>query len=86
MSDIVYETNIEGLRLAFRGKVRDAYDLGDALLIVTSDRLSAFDVVIGWLAVMGAGWTGADAAAQAGTFTRSRRSQRVGWRPSRACR
>jgi phosphoribosylaminoimidazole-succinocarboxamide synthase len=46
MSDIVYETNIEGLRLAFRGKVRDAYDLGDALLIVTSDRLSAFDVVL----------------------------------------
>jgi len=46
MSDILYESNIEGLRLAFRGKVRDAYDLGDALLIVTSDRLSAFDVVL----------------------------------------
>jgi phosphoribosylaminoimidazole-succinocarboxamide synthase len=46
MTDILYESNIEGLRLAFRGKVRDAYDLGDALLIVTSDRLSAFDVVL----------------------------------------
>jgi phosphoribosylaminoimidazole-succinocarboxamide synthase len=46
MSDIVYETQIEGLGLAFRGKVRDIYDLGDALLIVTSDRLSAFDVVL----------------------------------------
>ena len=46
MSDILYESNIEGLRLAFRGKVRDVYDLDDALLIVTSDRLSAFDVVL----------------------------------------
>jgi phosphoribosylaminoimidazole-succinocarboxamide synthase len=46
MSEILYESDIEGLRLAFRGKVRDAYDLGDALLIVTSDRLSAFDVVL----------------------------------------
>ena len=46
MTDILYESTIEGLRLAFRGKVRDAYDLGDALLIVTSDRLSAFDVVL----------------------------------------
>lgn len=46
MTDILYESKIEGLRLAFRGKVRDAYDLGDALLIVTSDRLSAFDVVL----------------------------------------
>ena len=46
MSDVLYESNIEGLPLAFRGKVRDVYDLGDALLIVTSDRLSAFDVVL----------------------------------------
>ncbi len=29
----------------FQGKVRDIYDLGDTLLIVTSDRVSAFDVV-----------------------------------------
>jgi hypothetical protein len=46
MTEIVYESNIEGLQLAFRGKVRDVYDLDDALLIVTSDRLSAFDVVL----------------------------------------
>src|SRR5258708_14903574 len=46
MSDVLYESKIEGLRLAFRGKVRDVYDLGDALLIVTTDRLSAFDVVL----------------------------------------
>jgi phosphoribosylaminoimidazole-succinocarboxamide synthase len=46
MSEVLFESNIEGLPLAFRGKVRDVYDLGDALLIVTSDRLSAFDVVL----------------------------------------
>ncbi|MEK6718981.1 MAG: phosphoribosylaminoimidazolesuccinocarboxamide synthase, partial [candidate division NC10 bacterium] len=34
------------LRLKGRGKVRDIYDLGDALLIVASDRISAFDVVM----------------------------------------
>ncbi len=46
MSEVLYESEIEGLPLLFRGKVRDVYDLGDALLIVTSDRLSAFDVVL----------------------------------------
>jgi phosphoribosylaminoimidazole-succinocarboxamide synthase len=35
-----------GLALARRGKVRDVYDLGDRLLIVATDRLSAFDVVL----------------------------------------
>jgi phosphoribosylaminoimidazole-succinocarboxamide synthase len=44
--DIIYESNVDGLRPATRGKVRDIYDLGDALLIVTTDRLSAFDVVL----------------------------------------
>jgi phosphoribosylaminoimidazole-succinocarboxamide synthase len=39
-------TRLEGLELAGRGKVRDIYDLGDRLLIVASDRLSAFDVVL----------------------------------------
>ena len=42
----VYHTNFEGLNLKARGKVRDIYDLGNALLIVASDRLSAFDVVM----------------------------------------
>lgn len=37
---------IAGLPLLRRGKVRDVYDLGDKLLIVASDRLSAFDVIL----------------------------------------
>ncbi len=41
----VYETDLAGLRLVGRGKVRDLYDLGDALLLVATDRLSAFDFV-----------------------------------------
>ena len=46
MGTAVFETNLPGLSLAGRGKVRDIYDLGDALLIVASDRISAFDVVM----------------------------------------
>jgi phosphoribosylaminoimidazole-succinocarboxamide synthase len=42
----VSETRLTGLRLRGRGKVRDIYDLGDRLLIVATDRLSAFDVVL----------------------------------------
>ena len=42
----VYETHFAGLPLLARGKVRDIYDLGDRLLIVATDRLSAFDVVM----------------------------------------
>ncbi len=38
--------DIAGLKLLRRGKVRDVYDLGDKLLIVASDRLSAFDVIL----------------------------------------
>jgi phosphoribosylaminoimidazole-succinocarboxamide synthase len=40
------EIQIDGLPLFRRGKVRDTYDLGDSLLMVASDRLSAFDVVL----------------------------------------
>lgn len=40
------EIQIPGLRLFRRGKVRDTYDLGDRLLMVASDRLSAFDVIL----------------------------------------
>jgi phosphoribosylaminoimidazole-succinocarboxamide synthase len=43
---VVRETNFAGISPAARGKVRDIYDLGDKLLIVASDRLSAFDVVL----------------------------------------
>ena len=43
---VILETNFSGLKLINRGKVRDLYDLGDALLLVTTDRLSAYDVVM----------------------------------------
>ena len=43
---IVRETNFPGLSPSARGKVRDIYDLGDRLLLVATDRLSAFDVVM----------------------------------------
>jgi len=42
----VYETDLAGLQRVSRGKVRDIYDLGEHLLIVTTDRLSAFDVIL----------------------------------------
>ncbi|MBI3406133.1 MAG: phosphoribosylaminoimidazolesuccinocarboxamide synthase [Acidobacteria bacterium] len=46
MHPTVWQTNFEGVTLRSRGKVRDMYDVGDALLMVASDRLSAFDVVL----------------------------------------
>jgi phosphoribosylaminoimidazole-succinocarboxamide synthase len=39
-------TDLPGLKLLGRGKVRDNYDLGDALLIVSTDRISAFDHIL----------------------------------------
>jgi phosphoribosylaminoimidazole-succinocarboxamide synthase len=42
----IVETSLAGLTLHGRGKVRDIYDLGENFLIVASDRLSAFDVVL----------------------------------------
>ena len=42
----VYETKLSGLTLIGRGKVRDIYEVNDKLLLVASDRLSAFDVVL----------------------------------------
>ena len=44
MSQLVMQTDFPGLKLMACGKVRDIYDLGDTLLLVTSDRISAFDV------------------------------------------
>lgn len=44
--DAVFETNLKDLNLIKRGKVRDIYDLGDALLMVATDRISAFDVIM----------------------------------------
>jgi phosphoribosylaminoimidazole-succinocarboxamide synthase len=46
-SSPLVETDLQGLRLSGRGKVRDIYDLGDHLLIVATDRISAFDYVLG---------------------------------------
>ncbi len=40
------QTNLPGVPLSKRGKVRDVYDLGERLLVVATDRLSAFDVVL----------------------------------------
>ncbi|QSH40905.1 phosphoribosylaminoimidazolesuccinocarboxamide synthase [Lentisphaerota bacterium ZTH] len=40
------QSEIAGVKLLNRGKVRDIYDLGDSLLFIASDRLSAFDVVM----------------------------------------
>lgn len=43
---VLRETQFAGLPPSARGKVRDIYDLGDKLLIVATDRLSAFDVIL----------------------------------------
>jgi phosphoribosylaminoimidazole-succinocarboxamide synthase len=43
---MVYETDIKELRLFKRGKVRDIYEWEDKLLIVATDRISCFDVVL----------------------------------------
>ncbi len=42
----VINTELENLKLFSRGKVRDVYDVDDKLLIVTTDRISAFDVIM----------------------------------------
>jgi phosphoribosylaminoimidazole-succinocarboxamide synthase len=46
MAQPILQTDLPGLKLAGRGKVRDIYDLGETLLIVTTDRISAFDVIM----------------------------------------
>src|SRR5579871_4557527 len=46
MSEPVLSTDIPGLPRYATGKVRDIYDLGKTLLVVTTDRISAFDVVM----------------------------------------
>ena len=43
---MLYETNFAQLKIFKKGKVRDVYDLDDKLLIIASDRISCFDVVI----------------------------------------
>ena len=46
MTAILTQTNCPELKLLNRGKVRDIYDLGEHLLLVASDRISAFDVIM----------------------------------------
>jgi phosphoribosylaminoimidazole-succinocarboxamide synthase len=46
MENALFQTDIKEVPLLKRGKVRDIYDLGDRLLIVVTDRISAFDVVL----------------------------------------
>lgn len=46
MSRVILETEFPTLKLVKRGKVRDIYDLGNYLLMVMTDRISAFDVVL----------------------------------------
>lgn len=46
MTDIILHTDFPDLPRLGRGKVRDMYDLGEYLLIVTTDRISAFDVIM----------------------------------------
>jgi len=46
VAEALFQTDIKEVPLLKRGKVRDIYDLGDKLLIVATDRISAFDVVL----------------------------------------
>jgi phosphoribosylaminoimidazole-succinocarboxamide synthase len=43
---VVFETDLSELKFVNRGKVRDIYDMGDSLLMISTDRISAFDVVM----------------------------------------
>ncbi len=46
MKDVLLQTYLTGIKLFSRGKVRDVYDMDDRLLIVATDRISAYDVVM----------------------------------------
>ena len=46
MAAALYESKLEHLSILKKGKVRDIYDLGDCLLMVATDRLSAYDVIM----------------------------------------
>ena len=47
LSQPLLDTQLDGLALVRRGKVRDVYAAGDALILVATDRISAFDYVLG---------------------------------------
>ena len=46
MKDVIRDTELRGFPVAGRGKVRDVYHVGEKLLIISTDRLSAFDVIM----------------------------------------
>jgi len=46
LNPVVWETNLPGIHFLNRGKVRDLYEVGGQLLLIATDRLSAFDVVL----------------------------------------
>ncbi|MGD0100325.1 MAG: phosphoribosylaminoimidazolesuccinocarboxamide synthase, partial [Acidobacteriota bacterium] len=46
MSEVISQTDLSGFKLLRRGKVRDIYEYGDKLLLVATDRISAFDVIL----------------------------------------
>lgn len=46
-SHVLLDTKLDGLSLVRRGKVRDVYAAGDDLILVATDRISAFDYVLG---------------------------------------
>ena len=46
MAQLVMQTDFPDLKMVNRGKVREMYDLGEHLMMVTSDRISAFDVIM----------------------------------------
>ena len=46
LAPVIADVSLPGVSEFRRGKVRDTFDLGDSLLMVASDRLSAFDVVL----------------------------------------
>ncbi len=45
-ADVIMDVDLEGVKLFRRGKVRDIYDLGEQLLFIATDRLSAFDYIL----------------------------------------
>ncbi len=46
LNNVLDETDFEGMGMVERGKVRDSYRKGDVRILVTSDRISAFDCVM----------------------------------------
>jgi phosphoribosylaminoimidazole-succinocarboxamide synthase len=46
INNVVLKTEMPDVGIPKRGKVRDIYDLGDSMLLIATDRISAFDVVL----------------------------------------